>query len=344
MKFKDYNHNFFSEFFYPVNQQVTYHEILYNGIFTPILDQQSTVTLIRLNKQSLEGHLNVVGKKLVFCSRANNSLHFASGETVIISMYYQGQTYYCQARFDSIQNHVNGRSFELTLAPPHSSRYYKRFELEAPAVVNEVPIKIVDKLLLGTHRLRRFRGRNSRTSKNFTICEDFLADNKTLNLKHMVQRNTPLLSGKIVNISQGGCQIILDGESTQFARQLRNDSIIYIQTSLTWGRLSSSIRSLAQVKTCKQFQNTIKLHCAFVDSLPRIPQKLKYLDYQFLLRFGEPVSIKLNNKHKMMLQSEGSVRLPLGIHDIEIRWSSGRISNQRLDLRNYNHNVLTFRH
>ena len=128
------------------------------------------------------------------------------------------------------------------------------------------------------------------------LCEDCAFDKSYMQARPLFYRESPLFAARIIELSQGGCQLVLTGGSVRFFERHAQNKLMYIQTSLSWGKLDSAIKVLAQIRGFKQFQHKVILNCAFLDKLPRIPEKVKYSHYDYKFRLKEPATIRINNR------------------------------------------------
>ncbi|MFK7825408.1 MAG: hypothetical protein AB8G05_14740 [Oligoflexales bacterium] len=340
MNYKDYS-SVHVEKFIKDYTQVNFDSLLESNSFKLIFEKQQAASIMRKNSEVLQGFLFQRANKFKFYTLSNVVTSLKRDELMIMIFGFGGKKIHCQMKFESVRLYKPGRGYEVSFLPVRQVSMHQRVEMSAAAIVNLVPHKFQEQVLFGTHHIRRISGRLNKRSDDYLLCEDCVYDRKILRAKPLFYREIPLFSARMIDISQGGCRLALTGLSTRLINEASSHSLLYIQTSLNWGKLETAIRVLAQIRGFRQFQHKLILHCAFVDELPRIPEKIKYNHYKYTFKLRKPAHLRINNRDFFEAKEMVAVKLPLGIHDIKIRWQGGGISDHRIDLRQKPGQVIT---
>jgi hypothetical protein len=195
-----------------------------------------------------------------------------------------------------------------------STRFHERRHIESPCTVYKVPQAVTAKILTGELVLER----NSffSTEKGLTtIWNDRLVYRGTQNSAPFFDIKTQT-NGEIVTLSKGGLGIrrIHVNEPTPM--------LIYLQTTLRWGKTRIQIRCFAAVR-----QSTVKdgletLHCCFLDELPKLPTEISSGAASVNLSFADQSLVYVNGDVKAHAR-EVNLMLPFGTHILKVENSKG---------------------
>ena len=330
MNIKDYSENHFVNF-YKNSSQIDVDDI--KQLFGAH-SGRLPLSIMRRSMEKIGGELIISPKGLCLRVPSNKASSLIHGELLLLVVELRGKQLCCQVNFEKARV-LNGGAFtDICFLPVKKYRVHRRIEMSAPTIVSRISSKLKDQILFGSHHIRRVSGRMNKPSHNYVICEDCIFDRKNKHAKPPFYKESPILASRMIGLSQGGCKLILTGGAKSvFEGSVREDSLLYIQTSLNWGKIESSIRVLAQIRGVNIYQHKVILHCAFMDSLPRIPDNIKFVHYDFYFRLNQPATLRVNSRDYFKVNESLNIKLPLGIHDFCIRWKHGGMTHHRVDLR-----------
>lgn len=223
-----------------------------------------------------------------------------------------------------------GNTLILESAP---TRFHERRELESPCTVYKVPQTVTAKILTGELVLER----NSffSTEKGLTtIWNDRLVYRGTDHSAPFFDIKTQT-NGEIVSLSKGGVGI------KRIHVNEPSPILIYLQTTLRWGKTKIQIRCFAAVRQTTLLDGFETLHCCFLDELPKLPSELSSGAASVNLSFADQSLIYVNGDVKAHGQ-EVKLMLPYGTHILKVENSKGEERQSVLKISTHSPSEIKF--
>ncbi len=204
-----------------------------------------------------------------------------------------------------------GNTLILQSAP---TRFHERRQLESPCTVYRVPQAVTSKILTGELVLERNSFYSAEKGVT-TIWNDRLVYRGTDKSAPFFDIKTQT-NGEIVTLSKGGLGI---------KRIQANEPppiLIYLQTTLRWGKNRIQIRCFAAVRQTKLKDGFETLNCCFLEELPKLPSELSSGAASVNLSFADQSLVYVNGDVKAHAQ-EVKLMLPFGTHILKVENSKG---------------------
>jgi hypothetical protein len=310
-RFKDFNPAAVARLVQPPRKQISILQMLNNQKILKHFCEPRQAVAITSASRPFVGHLQWNGSDFQFnCPEGTKKI--LNKQLLVISFQLDGIEHYTQIEAKLIFSH----HFIVAGLP---SRYYKRFEILSPAWLHPVSSGDMTALIAGDMTIRR----TQRVSDPLSGVHYFLREQIVKNGGEIVEDywfdNAQILSGKLVEMSQGGCCLLTPNSNDEI---LRRTHLMYVTTTLSDGRKSGNIGCFAAIRKLHPTTNGLIARCSFFETMPLDFSKFKDITGCYELRFEESAQVILNgNQHKVC--ESFYAQMPQGYNFLHVKWARG---------------------